>query len=186
MDVHPSELTEKENQERRESFMTRVDNWLENDFGIGALGKTVMHNWIDKMAMSPLGLEHLRDWLLRQVSPSLKRNKEVFSPWQIGCPDLIPGLTPRAVWHLPNVVALIESRAPSLIQELENSKNKQVFQPYRAPNWVNPDRIAQDGMGSLGHDSGEWNVCYLYLHNVNFSQNCELFPEAVSLVRIFL
>ncbi|GBG27930.1 Aspartate beta-hydroxylase domain-containing protein 2 [Hondaea fermentalgiana] len=62
-------------------------------------------------------------------------------------------------------------------------QGKPVFQPYRAPTWANPARQAPDGIGSLGHTSGDWDVCYLFLHNVDFKDNLALFPETASLIK---
>lgn len=41
---------------------------------------------------------------------------------------------------------------------------------------------AKDGLGSLGHDTGDWNVFYLFLHNVDFAANRALCPETVTAI----
>jgi hypothetical protein len=86
-------------------------------------------------------------------------------------------------------------RAATWVRELEeatdairnellenNTQSQQVFQPYRAPLWANPDRPAPDGLGSQAHDLGTWNVSYLLLHNVDFKGNSDRFPVTMRAV----
>lgn len=37
-------------------------------------------------------------------------------------------------------------------------------------------------MGSYANDSGQWNVFYLYLHNMKFEENCKKCPKTVDLI----
>ena len=64
------------------------------------------------------------------------------------------------------------------------------FQPYRAPSWTakgDADQrkrmLADDGLGAVGHDTGNWNVCYLRLHNMDdlFEDNRERCPKTIEL-----
>jgi aspartate beta-hydroxylase len=41
---------------------------------------------------------------------------------------------------------------------------------------------AKDGLGSVGHDAGDWNVFYLFLHNVDFRANRALCPKTVEII----
>jgi aspartate beta-hydroxylase len=41
---------------------------------------------------------------------------------------------------------------------------------------------AKDGLGSAGHDAGDWNVLYLFLHNVDFRKNRELCPKTAAII----
>lgn len=41
---------------------------------------------------------------------------------------------------------------------------------------------AKDGLGSVGHDAGDWNVFYLFLHNVDFAANRALCPQTVAAI----
>lgn len=41
---------------------------------------------------------------------------------------------------------------------------------------------AQDGLGSVGHDAGDWHVFYLFLHNMDFKQNRALCPQTVAAI----
>lgn len=41
---------------------------------------------------------------------------------------------------------------------------------------------AKDGLGSVGHDAGDWNVFYLFLHNMDFQANRALCPNTVAVI----
>lgn len=58
------------------------------------------------------------------------------------------------------------------------------FQPYRAPSSTKKDKQGSGTTrGTAAHDSGEWNIYYLYLHNIDFSANRERVPETVKLLK---
>lgn len=54
-------------------------------------------------------------------------------------------------------------------------------QPYRAPRGTKP---AEDGIGSLCNDRGEWNVFYLFLHNVDFREVRSSLVESFSFLLV--
>lgn len=56
------------------------------------------------------------------------------------------------------------------------------FQPYRSPVWCAHSK-ADDGIGGVSHDAGEWNVYYLELHNMDFEANRARVPNTMSLIR---
>ena len=62
------------------------------------------------------------------------------------------------------------------------------FQPYRAPSWTNDlkvsidDAQADDKVGNHGNDKGNWNVFYLFLHDMKFEENCERCPKTVEII----
>lgn len=41
---------------------------------------------------------------------------------------------------------------------------------------------AKDGLGSAGHDAGDWRVFYLFLHNVDFGANRRLCPRTTAIL----
>lgn len=154
-------------------------------------GKVVMAKWMHKMATEPQGLEHLRDWILLQINGGQGRRR-LFDAQQLGCPDLVPGLRARPFWASAagrepeaGFVEELERAAGDVLEELAAARRRSQpsFQPYRAPTWANPTRPAADGMGSLGHDKGDWNVLYLHLHNVDFASNCALFPRTEEIIK---
>lgn len=65
---------------------------------------------------------------------------------------------------------------------IPDSKQSSGFQPYRNPNYVSNIK-SKDGLGSLAHDSGEWNVFYLFLHEMKFDSNCSKCPKTVELIQ---
>ena len=56
------------------------------------------------------------------------------------------------------------------------------FQPYRSPAYANKN-IPEDKIGSYGHDSGDWNIFYLYLHDIKFEENCAKVPKTIEILQ---
>lgn len=69
--------------------------------------------------------------------------------------------------------------------ELLFLREKSGFQPYRGPSWIS-DRPAKDGVGSESIDSGQWNVYYLFLHDLKFNKNCDQCPKTVEIIESFV
>ena len=44
------------------------------------------------------------------------------------------------------------------------------------------DRRAADGVGAEGTDRGQWNVFYLFLHDLKYEENCAKLPGLVRLI----
>jgi len=59
---------------------------------------------------------------------------------------------------------------------------KSGFQPYRSPAYANKNNIPEDKIGSLGNDEGNWNVYYLFLHDIKFEDNCSKVPETIKII----
>lgn len=70
-------------------------------------------------------------------------------------------------------------------EELLNLRNQEGFQPYRGPTWTSKIK-AEDGIGAMSHDSGEWNVFYLFLHEMKFNENCKKAPKTVELIEKYI
>lgn len=66
-------------------------------------------------------------------------------------------------------------------EELISLREQKGFQPYRSPAYANKNK-PEDGIGSVGTDSGAWNVFYLYLHDIPFTQNCEKVPKTIEIL----
>lgn len=106
-----------------------------------------------------------RDWMLMKLSgQSLPKN---YHPRQLGCPDLVPGLSLRGFWDRKDFdwILKLEEKAPIIREELLKLRETTGFQPYRSPAYANQKNLAPD-VGSLGTDSGHWNIYYLYLHDL--------------------
>lgn len=105
---------------------------------------------------------------------------------------------------LPWVTAL-EALYPRIREEFLSLRKQQAaaggFQPYRAPTWTQNANAPGEGLsseseqrlthekdqqndagdecdviGTSAHDRGSWNVFYLWLHNIDFSEHRKLCP----------
>ncbi|KAG7399243.1 hypothetical protein PHYBOEH_009282 [Phytophthora boehmeriae] len=173
---------------------------LVRSWGVSLFSERMALNWLlrflgtsqqtdsggeDSTSTNDVGDElcRVRKWIVLQINH--RRIPEDCSSWQVGCPELIPSLRATPVWdcsEFPWVRALEENFAV-IKQELLALKGsgKSGFQPYRAPSWAS-DISAKDGLGSVGHDAGDWNVLYLFLHNVDFRSNRELCPKTAAII----
>jgi hypothetical protein len=84
-----------------------------------------------------------------------QRIPEKHHPRQLGCPDLVPGLSIKPWWEreLFPWIAKLESYAPVIREELLALRNEKGFQPYRSPAYASKNQ-PEDKIGSLGNDSG--------------------------------
>jgi hypothetical protein len=115
------------------------------------------------------------------------------SPWQRGCPEVLPGLTARPLWLRPEddrdalpprlaFVRDLEAHASQVRAELLALRGDAVavtrggsgFQQYRAPAGFtaggrpgDPEAAehATSALGARGTAAGDWNVLYLDLHS---------------------
>lgn len=159
------------------------------DYGFSGLGRAAATHWIKKaFEGTDEDLARVRPYLLAVLNG--RRCSKPISPWQKGCPEVIPKLRAQGSWDASSLpfIKEIEAAFPAVKEELlslrglEKSKTEDGFQPYRAPAWNKSDRLAKDGIGSVGHDTGNWNVYYLHLHNVDFSANRDRCPRTVELL----
>lgn len=65
--------------------------------------------------------------------------------------------------------------------EVLNLRSQTGFQPYRGPSWTSKIP-ADDGIGHLSHDKGQWNIFYLYLHEIKFDLNCQKVPRTMEVI----
>ena len=63
-------------------------------------------------------VERLREWLFMRMNGS--RKPEKYHPRQLGCPDLVPGLSLRGFWEREQFawLAKLEAAAPVIRDEL--------------------------------------------------------------------
>ena len=102
-------------------------------------------------------------------------------------------------WRLLLENSFEEIRSELLVfQRSDNSSNHRsckpasmIFQPYRAPKSSSSSSFsssssatsAADSRGSLATDRGQWDVCYLRLHGMDFAENEALFPKTMHVIR---
>nr|CCA25777.1 aspartyl/Asparaginyl betahydroxylase putative [Albugo laibachii Nc14] len=153
-------------------------------WGMSAFSSNIAYHWIRRAVNDGKGDSewiHVRKWILLQLNGQ-RRSKHT-SPWQLGCPEIIPLLQSRPIWKTSNLpwVESLESSFAVIKEELLGLQSKQGFQPYRAPSLDNDNQVS-DKLGTAAHDRGEWNVFYLFLHNVDFSMNRSLCPQTVAII----
>ena len=118
---------------------------------------------------------------------------------QACCPELIPGLRARAVWHRPEDriedlpsslqwISKLQDACHDIRQELVELKGQRQFQQYRTPKWKQEDadnttdEQEQRPSYAVGHDSGDWSVSYLELHDINNSEMKQKCPKTFNLL----
>jgi len=100
----------------------------------------------------------------------------------------VPGLRGLQVWPREALPWLpqLEARYPEILEELfsvRNAEGPSGFQPYRDPiDSGSKARVAADGVGVEGVDSGAWNVLYLFLNHKSFEDSCAKFPATVKAI----
>ena len=127
----------------------------------------------------------VREWILNKIN-----NKEIpkdCSKFQIGCPDICPNITIKAFHDYKNFDFIIQflENIEVIKEELiniRNISNLSGFQQYKSPKSCS-SIDSKDGIGSLAHDKGDWNVYYLFLHELKFEKNCESCPKTVELIQ---
>jgi aspartate beta-hydroxylase len=161
-------------------LMSKIDSVL-TDYHLNALQKMAALRFIkEKVAdQSCDSVQHVRSWLLHKVNA-----KPIAPPHprQLGCPDLVPGLRAQEWWdeaHFP-WLSQVEACYNDILEELLALHYKGGFQPYRGPSWATG--IAAPDIGNQSHDSGDWNVFYLYLHGMEFSDNLAKCPKTVAMI----
>lgn len=160
---------------------------LVRSWGLSTFSERIALHGIERFLSSDSDRDtyrHLRMWVVLQLNQRRVRPDDC-SSWQVGCPEIIPQLRATPVWNCVEFswIKKLESNFAIIKEELLALRNCPTsgFQPYRAPSWAS-DIKAKDGLGSTGHDAGDWNVFYLFLHNVNFQANRELCPKTTALI----
>lgn len=76
------------------------------------------------------------------------------------------------VYHLPATPRVVKTTCFHTVDVSppHPPPHSRALQPYRAPRGGSCNRPAADGVGSHCHDEGDWNVFYIFLHNVDFSE----------------
>ena len=125
---------------------------------------------------------HVREWLFMRINGH--KLPKSYHPRQLGCPDLVPGLPLRGWWEREQLpwIQKLEEQAAVIRQELLELRSEKGFQPYRSPAYANKN-IPDDKIGSLGTDRGQWNVFYLYLHDIPFEDNCAKVPKTIEILK---
>jgi len=163
----------------------RVEDVL-REFALSRLGMAAAKKWV-KMMGDPKNkdLDRLRGWLLNKVNGRNRAPPQ--SPWQSGCPEIFADLRAKPVWGSNDApfVKPFEENFEAIRDELLALRSQRGFQPLKIPNWASKSNsiASPDGSGSVSHDKGDWNVFYLFLHEVQFPENLERCPVTARLLR---
>jgi hypothetical protein len=156
-----------EDRERAKQVWAKVDALL-GSYHLSKFGFVIAKKWLRKIAdPSERLFDRLRPWVIDLLNG--RRRSKPASPWQSGCPELLPKLRAQPVWGSSTLpwLAAFEERAAEIREELLRLRGQRGFQPLRIPAWASRNAVdSTDGHGQLSHDSGDWNVFYLHLHEV--------------------
>jgi len=124
-------------------------------------------------------IPYLLDELNGRKQGSMKLEVESITDpidWQCGCPNRINGLRNKPFWNKSEFswINILENSFHDIKDEFYRvraiAENNQIFQHYTTPT------PASGGVNENQTSSGRWNVCYLYLHGVDFEDNLKKFP----------
>lgn len=82
-------------------------------------------------------VDNLRKWVIMKIN---KRSyPDYINKLQLGCPDIVPGLTMKAWWDPTtfNWVQELINNLDVIKQELNELKESTGFQPYKSPSYAN-------------------------------------------------
>ena len=128
---------------------------------------------------------------------SRKKEKFIDSSidWQSGCPNVIRNLRASPFWNTVEFpwIKNLEEASPSISMELMGLRGLHSFQPYRAPVMdtapssssqppKGTDTVESDSLGALATTSGEWNVCYLHLHDIDVGDTLKRCPVTAAAI----
>lgn len=164
-----------------QSVMTKVQDIL-SEYHLNALQRAASMKFIKEKIgdQSCTSVSHLRTWLLTKINNKVLRPP---NPRQLGCPDIMPGLRAHPWWDVSEFpwISQVEAYFQDIHEELLALHYKGGFQPYRGPSWATG--IEAPDFGTQSHDSGDWNVFYLYLHGMQYSDNIEKCPKTVEMIK---
>jgi len=164
---------------------TRLEKFYEeyhlSDFQKFAVSKFIRENIGDKDNQK---VSRIRNWLFSRLNG---KKVPVQDELQKGCPEIIPGLRAYPWWDTKEFewISKLEENYEVIRDELLSLRNQKGFQPYRGPSWISNIK-AKDGVGSVSTDSGDWNVFYLFLHDMKFDENCKKCPKTVEIIEKYV
>ena len=132
--------------------------------------------------------KNVKDWIINKINNKVYANN--INKYQIGCPDVCPNISttgfinPNSFEFIKNILSNIDVITSELIN-LRKVNNLSGFQPYKSPDNYS-DLKSKDGIGTLAHDRGEWNVFYLFLHEIKFEENCSMCPNTVNIIQKYV
>ncbi|KAJ1420462.1 hypothetical protein B484DRAFT_453109 [Ochromonadaceae sp. CCMP2298] len=163
--------------------------------GLSKFSSTVAIQFVSSRLQSANGskMKHAIQYLLGLVN-RVPRPLD-FPGWELRqrsthrCPQLVPGLRGTPFWDTADLpwVRALEDSYPDIRREffaLRSAQEGGGFQNYRSPRplestaagEVEGDSEAPVSPGLEATDKGQWNVCYFYLHGMDFGDNLSRCP----------
>ena len=156
------------------------------EYSLSNLGMAAAKKWV-RMMGDPKNeqLARIRQWLLMRVNG--RKRAPPPSTWQSGCPEIFADLRAQPVWDAAAAEWLrpFEENFDAIRDELLALRSQRGFQPLKIPTWASKNNSLKspDGAGNVSHDAGDWNVFYLYLHEVQFPENLSRCPVTARLLK---
>jgi len=174
-----------------EILSNKLSYFFRSEIGLSKFSTAFAMSWVKENAGEE-SCQRVMSYILDRVNGRRSRCRDA---WQRGCPQIIPGLRASKFWD-PDQFSWIKDLRKSFpkireeVMSLRDSgkqKEKSGFQPYRAPSSSSSQETSSNTnesiRGSAAHDSGEWNIYYLYLHNMDFTTNRDRLPETVKVLK---
>ena len=161
------------------NIIARLEN-LFKSYGLTPFSCKIAVEFIKKYVNSNASNDefpHLIPYLLDELNGRSKgsiRAERDITDWQCGCPNRINGLRSAPFWDKSEFswISILENSVDDIKNEFfkvrQIAENNQIFQHYTTPTAA--------GVNENQTSSGRWNVCYLYLHGVDFTDNLDKFP----------
>ena len=145
----------------------------------------------------PARFRHVISFFLARLNGERPSTSEDAVTWQKGCPNLFPTLTATPVWKedvfnnvrnaemaskLHSCISILEKEHAAILAEFHKMRDSPTaFQPYRSPPSAESANETDD-LGQKATSTGDWNVAYLYLHGLDFSENMALCPRTAHIL----
>lgn len=113
-----------------------------------------------------------------------------------GCPQIIPHLRAKPRWSIEDFpwISDLQKAFPQIRQEFLDLRQRDIdskggFQKYyAATSSVSKDPLTSSSSAShcptgSNTGTGDWNVCYLFLHGVDFSENTSKCPITIQTIK---
>jgi hypothetical protein len=95
----------------------------------------------DKFLKDTKDAERVKKWVLMKINNRMM--PEGYNPRQLGCPDLVPGLTVRSFWDptMMDWVNELVDNFETIRTELINLRAEAGFQPYKSPKFASDIKV---------------------------------------------
>jgi len=87
---------------------------------------------------------HVKQWVLMKINNKLL--PPIYDKNQVGCPDLVPGLTIRSFWdpYKFDFINELMKNFEIIKEELINLREGKGFQPYKSPSYASDIKVKFD------------------------------------------